>query len=58
MPGNKEIDLSDTRREELVRQLEAQLRPVLRPADFEAFDFHRAFARVASLGRRAEARAT
>ena len=35
-----------TRREQLVRQLEAELRPVLRPADFEAFDFDRAFARV------------
>ena len=46
MPGNEEIDVSDTRREQLVRQLEAELRPVLRPADFEAFDFDRAFARV------------
>ena len=32
--------------EQLVRQLEAELRPVLRPADFAAFDFDRAFARV------------
>ena len=32
--------------EQLVRQLEAELRPVLSPADFEAFDFDRAFARV------------
>lgn len=46
MPGNEGIDVSDTRREQLVRQLEAELRPVLRPADFEAFDFDRAFARV------------
>lgn len=41
--GNEGIDVSDTRREQLVRQLEAELRPVLRPADFEAFDFDRAF---------------
>jgi hypothetical protein len=46
IPGNEEIDVSDTRREQLVRQLEAELRPVLRPADFEAFDFDRAYARV------------
>ena len=35
--GNEGIDVSDTRREQLVRQLEAELRPVLRPADFKAF---------------------
>jgi len=49
MPGNEGIDVSDTRRDQLVRQLEAELRPVLRPADFEAFDFGRAFASVAAL---------
>jgi len=49
MPGNEGIDVSDTRRDQLVRQLGAELRPVLRPADFEAFDFGRAFASVAAL---------
>jgi predicted nucleotidyltransferase component of viral defense system len=49
VPGNEDIDVSDTRRDRLVRQLEAELRPVLRPADFEAFDFSRAFAGVAAL---------
>ena len=52
MPGNEGIDVSDTRREQLVRQLEAELRPVLRPADFEAFDFDRAFARVVAFAGR------
>jgi predicted nucleotidyltransferase component of viral defense system len=46
MPGNEGIDVSDARRGQLVRQLEAELRPVLRPADFDAFAFDRAFARV------------
>ncbi len=49
---NEKIDLSDTRDEQLVRQLEAELRPVLRPADFEAFDFDRAFARVVAFAGR------
>lgn len=52
MPGNEGIDVSDARRDQLVRQLEAELRPVLRPGDFEAFDFSRAFASVAALAAR------
>jgi len=52
MPGNEEIDVGEMRREQLIRQLEAQLRPVLRPADFETFDFDRAFAHVVALADR------
>ena len=50
--GNEGSDVSDTRREQLVRQLEAELRPVLRPADFKAFNFDRAFARVVAFAGR------
>ena len=52
IPGNDGIDVSDTRREQLMIQLETQLRPVLRPADFAAFDFDRAFARVVAFANR------
>jgi len=52
MPGNEGIDVSDTRREQLTRQLETELRPVLRPPDFESFEFDRAFAGVVALADR------
>jgi hypothetical protein len=35
------IDLSDARLEELRAQVEAQLRPVLRSADYDNFDLDR-----------------
>lgn len=46
VPGTGPIDVSPQRREQLAAQLEAQLRPVLRGAEFEAFDLSRAFATV------------
>ena len=52
MPGNEAIVLNDTRRELLERQLEAELKPVLRPADFETFNFDRAYALAAALADR------
>ena len=52
VPGNEVIDVGTTRREQLARQVEAELRPVLRPADFDAFDFDRAFARVVAFAGR------
>jgi predicted nucleotidyltransferase component of viral defense system len=43
IPGNTPVDISVEYKQELVRQLEGQLRPVLRPADFESFDMDKAF---------------
>ena len=50
VPGNTPIDISLKHKEKLGRQLEGQLRPVLRPADFDRFNMDGAFevlARVA-----------
>ena len=43
VPGNDLIELSEGRRQELNRQLEGQLRPVLRPSDFDGFNLNQAF---------------
>jgi hypothetical protein len=43
IPGNDPIDISDAKRQVLKRQVQAQLRPVLREADYAAFDLDRAF---------------
>jgi predicted nucleotidyltransferase component of viral defense system len=43
VPGNEPIDLSEERKQELNRQLEGQLKPVLRPSDFDGFDLNGAF---------------
>jgi len=49
MPGNGPVDVSATRLAALRPQLEAQLKPVLRGADFALFDLDRAFAAVAEV---------
>lgn len=49
VPGTGPIDLSAARFGALESQLEPELRPVLRTADFEAFDLRRAFDTVASV---------
>jgi predicted nucleotidyltransferase component of viral defense system len=49
VPGNDPIDISEKKIETLTRQTPAQLRPVLREADFATFDLKRAFALVAQL---------
>jgi nucleotidyltransferase AbiEii toxin of type IV toxin-antitoxin system len=41
--GTGPVNVSRQRREQLTAQLEAQLRPVLRPRDYERFDLNRAF---------------
>jgi predicted nucleotidyltransferase component of viral defense system len=46
MPGNQPPDCSDARYEALRMQLGAQLEPVLRAEDFQAFDLDRAFEAV------------
>ena len=43
VPGNTPVDISLEYKWELARQLEGQLRPVLRPADFDGFDMDEAF---------------
>jgi predicted nucleotidyltransferase component of viral defense system len=43
MPGNAPIDVSQNRLTELRKQLDSQLKPVLRPRDFAEFDLERSF---------------
>ena len=43
IPGNTPVDISVEYKRELGLQLEGQLRPVLRPADFESFNMDEAF---------------
>lgn len=52
VPDGDPIDISRRRREALHRQVEAQLRPVLRPQDFSSFQLDRVFERVAEAGTR------
>lgn len=54
-PDNDPIDISPSRRELLRAQLDTQLKPVLRPQDFEKFDLDRAFTLVAEIGSRIQA---
>lgn len=43
VPGNAPVDLSAERKQDLDRQLEGRLKPVLRPADFNRFNLEEAF---------------
>ena len=43
VPGNPPIDLSPARKERLKAQIDTELKPVLRPVDFEKFDLERVF---------------
>ncbi|HYA14890.1 MAG TPA: nucleotidyl transferase AbiEii/AbiGii toxin family protein [Syntrophales bacterium] len=43
VPGNSPIDLTQSRKERLRTQINTELKPVLRPTDFESFDLDRAF---------------
>ena len=49
VPGNGPVDLSAERFADLRSQVAARLRPVLRPADFTAFDLERAFTIVSAM---------
>jgi predicted nucleotidyltransferase component of viral defense system len=49
VPGNEPIDLSEERKQELNRQLEGQLKPVLRPSDFDGFNLNEAFELVRNI---------
>ena len=47
--GNDPIDVSPDKNEELNRQLETQLKPVLQKHDYEIFDLDQAFQMVAKI---------
>lgn len=49
MPGNDPVDVSDNRLKQLRKQLDSQLKPVLRPKDFAEFDLERAFKTVSDV---------
>lgn len=49
VPGNPPIDLSPARKEKLKTQTNTELKPVLRPVDFDSFDLDRAFDIVARI---------
>ena len=49
IPGNEPVDVSANRLAALRRQVDSQLKPVLRDRDFAEFDLDRAFATVAEL---------
>ena len=51
LPGNDPINMSDEKHEILHRQVQGQLRPVLRETDYAAFDLERAFGIVAAIAR-------
>lgn len=50
--GNSPANLSDERRSTLEKQVEGQLRPVLRPRDFERFDLQRIWMSLVALADR------
>ncbi len=52
IPGNDPVDVSPARFNALERQLQSELKPVLRDADFEAFDLGRAVHLVSLLAGR------
>lgn len=56
IPGNEPVDVSDDRVAALRRQVEAQLKPVLRNEDFESFDLDRAFGVVVEVADRLQGR--
>jgi predicted nucleotidyltransferase component of viral defense system len=49
VPGNPPIDMSLSRKEKLKTQINTELKPVLRPSDFESFDLDRAFEMITKI---------
>jgi predicted nucleotidyltransferase component of viral defense system len=49
VPGNDPVDVSNERRQELDRPLEGQLKPVLRPSDYDGFKLDEAFEIVCNI---------
>jgi predicted nucleotidyltransferase component of viral defense system len=52
VPGNPPIDLSPARKVKLKTQLNTELKPVLRPSDFDGFDLDRIFDVVKGIAHR------
>lgn len=52
VPGNDPVNITPARQEMLRRQLETELKPILREKDFQRFDLDRAFDLVAQIGSR------
>lgn len=52
IPGNESVDLSESQRLALKRQMESELKPILRPKDYAEFDLDRAFDTVSALSER------
>jgi len=52
VPGTGHINLSPERHANLKKQVEGQLRPVLRPSDFDRFDLERILAELVKLAKR------
>jgi predicted nucleotidyltransferase component of viral defense system len=52
VPGNDPVNITPARQEMLRRQLETELKPILREKDFQRFDLDRAFGLVAQIGSR------
>jgi hypothetical protein len=51
VPGNTPVDISLERKQALGRQMEGQLRPVLRPADLDSFDMDEAFEMIVRIAK-------
>jgi predicted nucleotidyltransferase component of viral defense system len=49
VPGDNTVDLTSARKDELSRQLEGQLKPILRPQDFARFNLGKAFEMVCNV---------
>ena len=49
VPENPPVDLSPARKDKLKTQINTELKPVLRSADFESFNLDRAFGLVAEI---------
>jgi predicted nucleotidyltransferase component of viral defense system len=52
VPGNDPVNITSARKEVLRRQLETELKPILREKDFQRFDLDRAFNLVTHIGSR------
>lgn len=52
VPGNGPLNLSAERRSALAKQVDGQLRPVLRPPDFDRFDLQRIWTSLVALAER------
>ena len=51
IPGNEPVDVSEDRLTALRRQLEPELKPLLRASDFVEFDLERAFRTVSAMAK-------